>query len=136
VTEEPGATDITDNGITVLVVDDEDDIRVLVRSLLERSGMHVVDEADDGIEALISVAQLDPPPVPTVIVLDQSMPGMTGLEVAARVLAKLPDQRIVLFSAFLSRDVRDQAEELGVRACVAKTDFLQLPEIITDLSAA
>jgi CheY-like chemotaxis protein len=136
VTAEPDGTDNIDNGITVLVVDDEDDIRVLVRSLLERSGMQVVDEADDGIEALISVAQLDPPPVPTVIVLDQSMPGLSGLEVAERVLAKLPDQRIVLFSAFLSRDVREQAEVLGVRACVAKTDILRLPDIITDLSAA
>ena len=128
--------DAVDNQITVLIVDDEDDIRVLVRSLLERSGMQVVDEADDGIEALISVSQLDPPPVPTVIVLDQSMPGLSGLEVAERVLARLPDQRIVLFSAFLSRDVMSQAQGLGVRACVPKTDILRLAEIITDLSAA
>ena len=127
---------MADDGITVLIVDDEDDIRVLVRTVLERSGMQVVDEADDGVEALISVANLDPPPVPTVIVLDQSMPGLTGLEVAEHVLAKLPNQRIVLFSAFLSRDVVAQAEGLGVRACVAKTDILRLAEIITDVAAA
>ena len=134
--DHPDPSDTADDGITVLIVDDEDDIRVLVRSVLERSGMHVVDEADDGIEALISVANLDPPPIPTVIVLDQSMPGLSGLEVAERVLARLPDQRIVLFSAFLDRDMRVRAEGLGIQACVAKTDILRLPGIITDLTAA
>ena len=129
-------TDAVDDGITVLVVDDEDDIRVLVRTVLERSGMNVVDEADDGLEALIAVSHLHPPPIPTVIVLDQSMPGLTGLEVAERVLAQHPNQRIVLFSAFLSRDVLAQAKVLGVQACVAKTEILRLPEIITDLTAA
>ena len=133
---EPDATDTDSEAITVLIVDDQDDIRVLVRALLERRGMRVVDEAEDGIEALISVTQLDPPPVPTVIVLDHSLPGMTGLEVAERVLAKLPGQRIVLFSAFLDRAVLSRAELIGVRACVDKTDILRLPEIITDLAAA
>jgi CheY-like chemotaxis protein len=121
--------------ITVLVVDDQDDIRILVRALLERNGMRVVDEADDGIQALISVSQLDPPPIPSVIVLDHSLPGLTGLEVAERVLAQLPDQRIVLFSAFLDREVIGRAELIGVSACVAKTDILDLPHVITQLSA-
>jgi CheY-like chemotaxis protein len=136
VAAEPDGTDTVDDDITVLIVDDQDDIRVLVRALLERQGMRVVDEAEDGIEALISVSQLAPPPVPTVIVLDHSLPGMTGLEVAERVLAKLPHQRIVLFSAFLDGNVLSRAELIGVRACVAKTDILRLPEIITDLAAA
>jgi CheY-like chemotaxis protein len=125
-----------DNGITVLIVDDQDDIRVLVRALLERSGMSVVEEAADGLEALVSVSRLDPPPVPTVIVLDHSLPGLTGLEVAERVLAELPEQRIVLFSAYLDRDVQRQAKAIGVRACVAKTDILQLPGVISGLTAA
>src|SRR3954451_23910370 len=127
---------MADNGITVLIVDDQDDIRVLVRALLERSGMSVVDEAEDGLQALDKVSRLDPPPVPTVIVLDHSLPGLTGLEVAERVLAELPDQRIVLFSAYLDRDVQRQAKAIGVRACVAKTDILQLPEVISELMAA
>jgi CheY-like chemotaxis protein len=134
--EEGDGVGALDDDITVLIVDDQDDIRVLVRSLLERRGMRVVDEAVDGIEALISVSELAPPPVPTVIVLDQSMPGMTGLEVAERVLAKLPQQRIVLFSAFLDRTVLSRAKLIGVSACVDKTDILRLPEIISDLAAA
>src|SRR3954451_25422430 len=122
--------------VTVLIVDDQDDIRVLVRALLERSGMSVVHEAVDGLDALVSVSRLNPPPVPTVIVLDHSLPGVTGLEAAGRVLAVLPEQRIVLFSAYLDRDVKRRAEAIGVRACVAKTDILQLPDVISDLTAA
>ena len=150
--------EMADNGITVLIVDDQDDIRVLVRALLERSGMSVVDDEDDirylvrvlleregirvvdqaldGLDALITVARLAPPPVPTVIVLDHSLPGLTGLEVAERVLAQLPEQRIVLFSAYLDRDVKKRAEAIGVSACVAKTDILQLPDVISELIAA
>ena len=128
--------EMAESGITVLIVDDQDDIRVLIRALLERSGMSVVDEAVDGIEALVSVSRLDPPPVPTVIVLDHSMPGLTGLEVAERVLASLPNQTIVLFSAYLDRDVKRRAQAIGVSACVAKTDILQLPDVISELTAA
>src|SRR3954452_775165 len=127
---------MADNEVTVLIVDDQDDIRVLVRALLERSGMSVVDEAVDGLDALVSVSRLDPPPVPTVIVLDHSLPGLTGLEVAERVLAALPEQRIVLFSAYLDGDVKRQAQAIGVRACVAKTDILRLPDVISELAAA
>jgi CheY-like chemotaxis protein len=122
-----------DSPTTVLVVDDEEDMRQLVCALLARAGLDVVDEALDGPEALLAIERLDPPPVPTVIVLDQLMPGMTGLEVAKRVLEQFPSQRIVLFSAFLTEDLKRQAAEIGVRACVSKTDVARLPSLITAL---
>jgi hypothetical protein len=53
--------------------------------------------------ALTAVERLDPPPIPTVIVLDCQMPGLSGLEVAERVPA--PNARqIRLFTAFLGAD--------------------------------
>jgi DNA-binding NarL/FixJ family response regulator len=120
--------------ITVMVVDDEDDIRELVRVLLERDGIRVVDQALDGLDALITVARLAPPPLPTVIVLDNMMPALSGLEVATQIFLQIPDQRIVLFSAHLTPDIIREATAMGIAACVAKSDVMELPAIIARLA--
>lgn len=121
---------------TVFLADDAADMRLLVTALLERAGCVVIDEAADGTEALAKFAMLSPPPVPTVMVLDNRMPGATGMEVAARVLAQYPSQRIVLFTAFLDADVAREAQEIGIRICVSKTDWQQLPDVVANLAAA
>ena len=123
------------SAITVLVADDEPDLRALARAVLERAGYEVVEEAIDGDEALAAVIRLDPPPIPTVMVLDNLMPGLTGLEVAERVLAGVPDQRIILFSAYLDADTRKRADEVGVSVCVPKTDVHRLPAVVAALVA-
>lgn len=120
--------------ITVLVADDEDDMRMVVRVVLRSAGIDVVAEAFDGPEALAAVQRLDPPPVPNVLVLDNRMPGLSGLEVAALVLEHTPSQPIVLFSAFLTDEIERRAAEMGIRACVAKTDVARLPQVITELA--
>lgn len=125
----------TTSALTVLVVDDAPDMRFLARAVLERSGVEVVAEAKDGPEALERVRELDPPPVPAVILLDNQMPGLTGLEVAQQILAWAPGQLIVLFSAYLSDEVIAEAEAMGVAACVSKTDVNRLPAILLELVA-
>jgi CheY-like chemotaxis protein len=122
--------------ITVLIAEDDEDMRILVRTILTRAGLSVVAEAVDGNDALDAVRRLSPPPTPTVIVLDNRMPGLSGLEVAARVLEDVPNQRIVLYTAFLSADIEAQAKEIGVRACVSKNVLRQLPQVIAELAAS
>lgn len=109
---------------------------MLVRATLERAGFNIVEEAVDGPSALDAMRRLKPPPVPTVLVLDNQMPGLTGLEVAERVLECIPDQRIILFSAHLDDEVCRRAEEIGVSLCVAKTDVHRLPAHIAAVAAA
>lgn len=121
--------------ISVLVADDDADLRLLLRVTLERAGFEVVEEAIDGPDALDAITRLSPPPIPTVMVLDNQMPGLTGLEVAEQVLATHPDQRIVLFSAFLDHAVRERAQGLGISECVAKTDVHRLPAVIAALAS-
>ena len=60
---------------TVLIVDDEVDIRLLVRAILESSdlGVDVVGEAVDGNEAMAVFDTLDPPDVPDVVILANRM---------------------------------------------------------------
>ena len=119
----------------VLLVDDERDIRELAKLVLEMDGLQV-SEAADGPTALLQYAELNPPPQPSVVVLDNRMPGMTGVEVAEKMLLIYPGQVIVLFTAFLDRETEDAAATVGVAACVSKTDMKRLPQIVRGLMPA
>jgi CheY-like chemotaxis protein len=130
-----GSPASTDLGVTALIVDDDEDMRLLLRTFLTRAGLVVVEEAVDGPEALEVFERLDPPPIPTVIVLDNRMPTLSGLEVARMVLERLPEQRIILFSAFLSPEIEQAAADLGVSACLAKTEIRELAGLITSLTS-
>jgi DNA-binding NarL/FixJ family response regulator len=114
--------------IPVLVVDDMDDMRALVRLVVRTAneGIVVAGEAANGSEAIELADSLDP----AVIVLDELMPGLGGLETARRILVRRPHQRIILFSAYLDDQIRDAARDLGITACLSKVDYERLPEII------
>ncbi len=118
---------------SVLVVDDEREMRVLASYMLRRGGFEVVDEAVNGLEALKRFVALDPPPIPTVVLLDNLMPGLSGLDAAAQMLARHPGQVIVLFSAALTPQIGEQARAIGIAACVSKIQTPKLPEILRDL---
>jgi CheY-like chemotaxis protein len=123
------------SAVTILIVDDDPDMRYLARVVLEGAGISIAAEAADGPEALDKFVELDPPPVPTVILLDNQMPGLSGLEVAARILAEHPGQLIVLFSAYLDNEIIAEATRLGVTRCVSKGDALELATIIEQVVA-
>ena len=111
-----------------LIVDDEEDMRVLVRATIEMSndGLSVAGEARDGLEGLERWRAERP----DIVLLDQRMPGLTGLEVAERILAEEPNQSIVLFSAYVDDATRARAEEIGVRECLSKSDFSRVAEVL------
>ena len=81
---------------TVLVVDDDDDVRQILRLLFEFDDFEVT-EAASGPEALARALRDDP----DFIVLDHQMPGMAGSKVAPVLRALVPEARIVAFSAVL-----------------------------------
>jgi CheY-like chemotaxis protein len=93
----------------------------------------VVAEAADGQEALDAFDALDPPPTPTVILLDNRMPVLSGLEAAREILARHPEQRIVLFTAYSGDEVQREAKAVGITAVVAKTHAGRLPQILRRL---
>lgn len=123
---------------TMLIVDDELDMRMLVRIVIEMAnhGLTIVGEAADGAEALRVWRDLDGPPVPDVVILDNRMPGLSGLEVAAQILEERPGQLIVLYSAFLDDEVRARATAIGITRCVSKQDLDRLPALIQEVTAA
>jgi two-component system chemotaxis response regulator CheY/response regulator NasT len=124
--------------ITTMIVDDEEDMRTIVRVVLELAGddYEVVGEAADGYEALARYEELDPPPDPEVVILDNRMPRLNGLETAREMFKRRPDQVVVLYSAYLDANLRRQATELGISACVAKNDVDELPGVIRRLLAS
>jgi DNA-binding response OmpR family regulator len=81
------------NRYRILVVDDDPDIRLLLRELLERTG-YDVDEAEDGRAALRSFFQ-NPP---SLVILDVTMPDMDGFQVLER-LRDLSDVPVLMLTA-------------------------------------
>ena len=82
---------------TVLVVDDETDIRQIIRRVLDRDGYKVL-EATSGSEA-VSIAEHFDGPV-DLLITDVRMPKMHGVEVAAAVKALRPQIEVLLISGY------------------------------------
>jgi two-component system response regulator AlgR len=86
--------------LNVLVVDDEPLARARLRQLIadcaDRLALHVVGEAADGVAALDAVDRLGP----DVVLLDISMPGMSGIEVARHLAQRQAPPAVVFVTAF------------------------------------
>jgi DNA-binding NarL/FixJ family response regulator len=117
-----------------MIVDDQADIRDLIRLLIELADDDLVVgcEASSGREALALLDACDP----TVVVLDEMMPGMNGIEVATRIAERRPGQRVIMCSAYLDDDVTHRARLAGVAAFVHKDEIRRIPDLIRELGAA
>ncbi|HEY0135824.1 MAG TPA: response regulator, partial [Nannocystis sp.] len=78
----PDTPALDDNGQRIVIVEDNDDVREMLRYLLESIG-HEVDEAADGVQGIAKVAELQP----DVALVDIGLPGLDGFEVARRLRA-------------------------------------------------
>ncbi len=102
----------------VLVCDDEDVLRALVRATLTGSGYSLV-EAADGDESLRLARELRP----DLIVLDMMMPGRSGLEILAEIrqeAAPLASTPVLMLTARTQVSDRQAAAELGANRFLAK----------------
>jgi DNA-binding NarL/FixJ family response regulator len=113
--------------VSTLIVDDNEDMRRLVRLLVDLTlGAEVVAEASDAGEAM----DLWREHRPDVVVLDYRLPDQNGLDVAEQILAEDPDAAILVFSAFLDDGALERAERMGVRECVPEDQVRRLPELV------
>ena len=110
----------------ILVVDDEANIRMTVRLALQHVG-HTVETAADGPEAL---DKFDLGGGWDLVLLDQRMPGMEGLEVLRQMRQKAPKARIIMATAFGTIDLAVEAMKSGA------TDFLRKPFTLEILRGA
>ena len=114
----------------LLVVDDDVSVGKLLRAIFDGEGWEVVN-ATSGEECLTMVR--DAPP--DVIVLDNMMPGMTGLETARKLRHDGFDKPIVLFSAYVGPELESAARELDLNT-VAKVDTQAVIRIVESLGGA
>ena len=116
---------------TVLLVEDTEDNRFMMRRLLEMSGYRVV-EAMNGEEAV----QLARAESPQLILMDLSLPVIDGLA-ATRLIRKVPALQstpIIAVSAHDTSDFQDEAVEAGCNSYVTKPiDFNELELLIQQL---
>lgn len=104
-------------GARVIVVDDDDGMRDLVTTILESEG-YQVQEAVSGDELLqmLEPIAVDPCPLDGVdlVLVDNRMPGLSGLEAIRRLRAHRPRPPMLLMTAFPEPNVKDEAAALGV----------------------
>jgi DNA-binding NarL/FixJ family response regulator len=101
----------------ILIADDNEHVRRGVRNILaSMPGWEICGEAKDGTEAVQSAGEL----LPDCVLLDISMPGLSGLEVARLLHDKNPAAKIVVMSQHDPAVLLPRALEAGAHACVDK----------------
>ena len=112
--------------LRVVLVDDHAVVREGYRRLLERNpDIAVVAEAANGEDAYRLICEHRP----DVAVLDISLPGLGGIEVTRRVIARLPDQKILIFSMHEDTVFSSRALQAGARGYVTKS---AAPEVLIE----
>jgi DNA-binding response OmpR family regulator len=111
--------------VRVLLVDDEPGVRLIVGKHLARCGW-LVDKVIDGEEALHASSNV----TYDAVVLDNRLPGRSGLEVAHELAGDPP---VVLFTAHLDGTIRGAAADAGCRV-VAKSDLPGLVHAIEEIT--
>ena len=102
---------------TVLIVDDYPAVRSAIRAGLERySGFFVCGEAADGADAIEKATKLKP----DFILLDLSMPRMSGIEAASILKRLMPHVLIVAFSMYAELLGRSLPSTVGIDAVIDK----------------
>jgi len=112
-----------DTRVTVLLVDDHAVVREGYRRLLERHGdIVVVGEAGDADSAQALFHSLDP----QIVVMDISLPGVSGIEVLRLMLAQRPQTRVLMFSMHEEVIFAKRALQAGAYGYVTKASAPQV----------
>jgi YesN/AraC family two-component response regulator len=100
----------------ILIVDDEPEVRQLLRLILRSEGFDVVGEASDGANILTKIRETKP----AIVLLDISMPGPNGLDVLAEILREFDNIKVVMISGLPSPEYVNTAIERGAAGYIAK----------------
>jgi len=119
--------------ISVLLVDDHSLVRHGFRRMLEdEPGITVVGEASDGFEAVESALALKP----RVIVMDFALPSMNGAVATRRILAGMPEAKVLMLSMHAEPDYVRTCLDAGARGYLLKNAIdLELVEAVKKIAA-
>ena len=123
-------TDVTTEGVRVLIVDDHDLFRTGLRTLLEEQGVEVVGEASAGEEAVELVKE----EAPDVVLMDLEMPGKGGVEATREIAAVAPLTRVVVLT--ISDQDSDVMDAVVAGACGYLLKDSTIQELLRGIQAA
>lgn len=103
----------------ILIIDDNASIRTLLRSFVEaNTGFQICGEAENGPEGIEKAKELQP----DLILLDLTLPGMTGTEAAPILKRLLPQVKIILFTIHTDGVNQALVELFHIDAAISKAD--------------
>jgi DNA-binding NarL/FixJ family response regulator len=108
----------------VLLVDDDADVRLMLRIRLEMTNIDVVGEANDGLHAIEVMAEAKP----DIVIMDLMMPGVDGIEATRTIKAEWPNVRILGYTSFPTHKL----VEAGADLSFPKTDTEALVQAVVD----
>jgi CheY-like chemotaxis protein len=115
--------------VYILVVDDEPDVAELFRQQFRRdlkAGRFTMTFAESAAEALVRAAEIVDPSL-ILILSDINMPGMSGLDLLARVRTERPNVPVIMITAYGDAETRRKAIERGAVGLLTKPiDFALL----------
>ena len=112
---------------TILIVDDEEPLRLMAKALVENMGYKVL-MASDGEEA-VSIYRLRSSPISAVL-LDMTMPKMKGRQVLSAILEIDPKAAVILVSGYTAEGTSEELIQAGAK------DFINKPYSFDTLSTA
>jgi two-component system, chemotaxis family, chemotaxis protein CheY len=113
----------------VLVVDDEEHVRKLVRIALTKAGYDII-EAEDGEKGIAAVKSGDNPLMLDTIICDLKMPKINGMEAVAYFRSHFPSVPVIVFTAYPTVDGANNLFKQGI------VDYLVKPVDTEKLKAA
>ena len=103
----------------ILIVDDSKALRSSIRTCIEQDTDWIVcGEAENGQMAVEKVMELHP----DLVVLDLAMPVMNGLDAAREITNIAPDLAMVLFTIYVSGELKTEAKVVGIEEVVSKAE--------------
>jgi len=121
---------VTSGSLKVIVVDDNDLFRGNLVALLEERGIRVVGEAALAVDAIRQAREVHP----DVVLMDLSMPGMSGIEATQRLAAAAPLVRVLVLTVFA--DDRHVLDALLAGACGYLLKEASIDQIVAGIKAA
>ncbi len=116
--------------LRILIVDDSETTRRIVGTILRSRHWTICGEAEDGQTGVQKFQKLKP----DVVLLDLSMPDMTGIETAQQMSAADPSVPLILFTILEIEGIGDAAREAGIRTIVSKSETWNLVSSIESVA--
>jgi len=124
------ASEATEAGVRVLLVDDHDLFRTGLRTLLEEQGVEIVGEAANGDDAVMLVEEH----APDVVLMDLEMPGEGGIEATREIAAVAPLTRVVVLT--ISDQDADVMDAVVAGACGYLLKDATIQDLLRGIAAA